>query len=103
MAKSHFTDGCPIATTLLETVPQAPSIRAAGAKALADWAQIFSLALQAHAVTEVRAARLAAMAVAAIEGALLQARVAGDQQALLDVGEEVALAFESAIARAKSA
>ena len=43
------------------------------------------------------------MAVAAIEGALLQARVAGDQQALLDVGEEVALAFESAIARAKSA
>ena len=56
MAKSHFTDGCPIATTLLETVPQAPSIRAAGAKALADWAQIFSLALQAHAVTEVRGA-----------------------------------------------
>ena len=58
---------------------------------------------QAHGVIEVRAARLAAMAVAAIEGALLQARVAGDQQALLDAGEEVALAIESAIARAKSA
>ena len=41
MASSDFRDGCPIATTLLETAPRSAAIRDAGAVALADWARVF--------------------------------------------------------------
>lgn len=101
MATSGFRDGCPIATTLLETTPQSASIRDAGAVALAAWARIFSESLQTSNVAPLRAERLASMAVASIEGALIQARVAVDQQPLLDAAEELALAFETAIAEGR--
>ncbi len=97
MAASGFSDGCPIATTLLETAPASAPIREAGARAFAGWAQVFSESLQARGVAAARADRLAAMAVAAIEGALIQARVAVDRKPLLDVAEELALAFEAAM------
>ena len=97
MAASDFSDGCPIATTLLETAPRSAAIRDAGAVALADWARVFGDALRARGAEPLRAARLAALAVAAIEGALLQARVAGSRQPLVDAAEELALAFEAAI------
>ena len=97
MASSDFRDGCPIATTLLETAPRSAAIRDAGAVALADWARVFGDALRARGAEPLRAARLAALAVAAIEGALLQARVAESRQPLLDAAEELALAFEAAI------
>jgi TetR/AcrR family transcriptional regulator, lmrAB and yxaGH operons repressor len=102
MASSGYRDGCPFATTLLETVPQSASMRQAGEVALADWARVFAEVLQVHKVASPRAARLAAMAVATIEGALLQARVSVSQQPLLDAGEELALAFEAAMARGRS-
>jgi TetR/AcrR family transcriptional repressor of lmrAB and yxaGH operons len=97
MAASDFRDGCPIATTLLETAPRSAPIRDAGAVALADWARVFSDALQARGAEPLRAARLAALAVASIEGALLQSRVAESRQPLVDAAEELALAFEAAI------
>lgn len=97
MADSDFRDGCPIATTLLETAPRSASIRDAGAVALAAWARVFGDALQARGAEPLRAARLAALAVASIEGALLQSRVAESRQPLVDAAEELALAFEAAI------
>lgn len=97
MAESGFSDGCPIATTLLETAPASAAIREAGARALGGWARIYSESLQARGVAADRADRLGAMAVAAIEGALIQARVAVDGKPLLDVAEELALAFEAAM------
>jgi len=97
MAESNFRDGCPIATTLLETAPRSAAIRDAGVVALAAWARVFSDALQARGAEPLRAARLAALAVASIEGALLQARVAESRQPLVDAAEELALAFEAAI------
>lgn len=100
MGASGFRDGCPIATTLLETTQRSEPIRQAGEAALADWAKVFEDALNQRGVKGSRAARLAALAVASIEGALLQARVAADPQPLLDAAEEVALAFEAAIADA---
>ena len=97
MASSDFRDGCPIATTLLETAPRSAAIRDAGAVALADWARVFGDALRARGAEPLRAARLAALAVASIEGALLQSRVAESRQPLVDAAEELALAFEAAI------
>lgn len=100
MSKSGFRDGCPISTTLLETAPQSDLIREAGAAAFAAWAGIFSASLQAARVPPRRADRLASMAIAVIEGALIQARVAVHQRALLDAAKEVATAFGSAISEA---
>ena len=100
MARSGFRDGCPIATTLLETAPQSAPIRAAGAAALAAWARVIADSLQAHGVPAPRAERLASMAIAVLEGSLIQARVAVDQQPLIDATDEVAQAFDAAIAAA---
>lgn len=101
--QSGYQDGCPIATILLEMAPEAEAIRLAGEAALADWAAVFSRALEANQVPAPRAKRLASMAIAAVEGALLQARVAVQQRPLLDVAEEIALAFDAAIRDAQSA
>lgn len=57
MGKSNFKDGCPISTTLLETTPQCDGIRRAGETAFAEWALIFSQALEAEVGTRPNAAR----------------------------------------------
>jgi TetR/AcrR family transcriptional regulator, lmrAB and yxaGH operons repressor len=102
MHKSGFKDGCPIATTLLETAPESPSIRAAGEAAFDQWAAIFSKALEAEHVPPPRAHRLAWMAIAVIEGSLIQARVTVQQKPLLDAAEEVARAFDAAMLEARA-
>ena len=45
MAKSGFRDGCPISTTLLESVPQSPGIALAGREAFAAWQTVIARAL----------------------------------------------------------
>lgn len=98
MAESGFTDGCPIATTVLETVPGVEPVRRAAAAALSSWSRVFAVALQAHGVAQAKADRLATTAVAVIEGALIQARVAVDAQPLQDAAEEMACLFDAAVA-----
>src|SRR5690606_14367661 len=76
MARSGYRDGCPIATVLLEAAADDPGIRAAGARAGAGWTAILAERLRAHGVAPRRARRLALTAIAALEGSLIQARVA---------------------------
>src|SRR3977135_1540051 len=45
MAKSGFRDGCPIATTLLESAPQSADMAAAGREAFAGWCAVIARAL----------------------------------------------------------
>ena len=87
---SAFQDGDPIATTLLELAPGSRSVTAAGRRAYAGWCEVLSEGLVAHGAPADRAARLALLAVAALEGALLLARVEQSGRPLLDVIEEVA-------------
>jgi TetR/AcrR family transcriptional repressor of lmrAB and yxaGH operons len=42
MAASDYRDGCPITTTLLETVPEHEAIRESGAAAFAGWASVLA-------------------------------------------------------------
>jgi TetR/AcrR family transcriptional repressor of lmrAB and yxaGH operons len=95
MAASGFRDGCPIATILLEVAPAEADITAAGAEALGAWTAIIARALVAHGTTPPRAERLAALAVAAIEGSLLQARVTGSTASILTAAEEIAETFSA--------
>jgi TetR/AcrR family transcriptional regulator, lmrAB and yxaGH operons repressor len=45
MAKSGFRDGCPIATTLLESAPRSAGMAAAGRDAFAGWCAVIAMAL----------------------------------------------------------
>lgn len=100
MSASGFRDGCPIATTLLETAPQEEVVRAAGERALGAWHDAFAGQLVEQGVAADRAQRMASLAVAAIEGALLQARVQRSGVPIVDAAEEVAAVFDGAVAHA---
>jgi TetR/AcrR family transcriptional repressor of lmrAB and yxaGH operons len=90
MSKSNWRDGCPIATTLLETAHDLPPVGAAGREAFADWAAVLAAALEDDGVDPARARRLARFAISALEGALVQAKVERNDTALREAGEELA-------------
>lgn len=96
MRQSGYRDGCPIATTLLETTPDQGEIRDAGAAAFAAWAGIIEAVARDDGVAPERAARLSRFAIAAIEGALVQCRVAGDDRPLVEAAMELNVLFDAA-------
>ena len=96
MRKSHWRDGCPITTVLLETAGDHPRLAACGREAFADWAAVLSAALESEEVESARAQRLARFAISALEGALVQAKVERDAAALLEAGDELVGLFRSA-------
>jgi len=74
LEKSGFQDGCPIATTLLETGANSEKIAKEGAKAFDAWQAIIEEMLQSHGVEVGRAAAMATMIISTIEGTLILAR-----------------------------
>ncbi len=96
MAQSEWQAGCPIATVLLETAPGEEAITAAGARALASWSDVFVQSLTAKGVPPERSARLARMTIAAMEGALLLARVEQSADSILTTADEIAHLLEDA-------
>ena len=85
MQESGFHSGCPVATTLLETAPRSPAITAAGRRAIDAWIAVIAGVL-ADAGMERREARTRAqLVVAAMEGALILARVRRSTRPILDV------------------
>jgi TetR/AcrR family transcriptional repressor of lmrAB and yxaGH operons len=67
--------GCPVATTLLETASDEPALEAAGRTARASWPARVAERFRADGVPEARASARAESVVAAVEGALLAARL----------------------------
>lgn len=72
---SDFRDGCPIATTLLETAPSSQRITRAGQDALKQWTRLIGRAFERDGLAPDEAAGRALLVIAAIEGALLLSRV----------------------------
>jgi TetR/AcrR family transcriptional repressor of lmrAB and yxaGH operons len=87
MQESHFRSGCPVATTLLETAPASPAITAAGARAIDGWIDVVAgvLARGKPKPTAREARSKAQLVVAAMEGALILARVRRSTRPILDV------------------
>jgi AcrR family transcriptional regulator len=86
MEESGFRSGCPIATTVLETAPLSARITAAAQGAIESWIEIVA-SVFAHAGMAPRAAReRAELTVAAVEGALILARVTRSAAPILAVG-----------------
>src|SRR3979409_2346823 len=90
MAKSSFRDGCPIATTLLESAPQSPNMAAAGREAFAGWCAGIAPALVGGGLGEAEARGLATLTVSSIEGALILARVERGAAPIDDVARSLA-------------
>jgi TetR/AcrR family transcriptional repressor of lmrAB and yxaGH operons len=87
MRESQFRSGCPIATTMLETAPQSPSITAAGVRAIDTWVRIISGVFERSGMPAREAATRAQLLVAAMEGALLLARIRQSTRPILDVAK----------------
>lgn len=95
---SDYLDGCPLATTLLETTPQSARMAAAGQQAFRLWYAEIERLLILDGADEDSARRLAQMAIAVIEGALIQARVESSARPVLESTEEVAFLMEQRLA-----
>jgi TetR/AcrR family transcriptional regulator, lmrAB and yxaGH operons repressor len=97
MAKSGFRDGCPISTTLLESAPQSTEVTAAGREAFAGFRVVIGRALIRDGFGKAEAGRLATLAVSAIEGALILARVEASAAPIEDVAKalDAALQFKA--------
>ena len=87
MAESAFRSGCPIATTLLETAPASPAITEAGRRAIDGWIGVIAGVFTRAGVGRREASAQAQLVVAAMEGALLLARVRGSDRPILDVAK----------------
>lgn len=84
LQRSNFERGCPLATVALETTADDGPVRAALAQAFAQIRQGLADLLANAGIEAGRANSLAALVVAAYEGALMQARVAGNGQPMTD-------------------
>ena len=87
MEESGFRSGCPIATTLLETAPHSPSITAAGERAIDGWIEIVAGVLAKGGLAPAEARSQAQLVIAAMEGALLLARIRRSTRPILDVAK----------------
>lgn len=94
MADSQFRDGCPIATTLLETAAEKSTTAEAGRLAFASWTGVLRDKLQSEGAAPARAESLARLAIMALEGALIFARVEGDAAPIIAATEDVAAIME---------
>ncbi len=87
MEESEFRSGCPIATTMLETAPQSPTITAAGVLAIDLWIDIVATVFAGSGSTPRQAATKAQLLVGSMEGALLLARIRRSTRPILDVAK----------------
>jgi len=87
MAESGFQSGCPVATTLLETAPQSPTITAAGQRAIDAWNDVIAGVLVRGGMARREARSRAQLIIAAMEGALILWRIRGSTRPILDVAQ----------------
>jgi TetR/AcrR family transcriptional repressor of lmrAB and yxaGH operons len=89
MEESRFQSGCPIATTLLETAPRSPGITAAGQRAIDGWIEVVARVLVRGGMQAREARSRAQLIIAAMEGALILARIRRSARPILDVAKLV--------------
>jgi len=95
LADSDYRDGCPLATTVLEVTPQSAPITAAASDAYAAWRRTLATLIDPEAPDDAGAQRLASLAISALEGALIQARVAREPAPIQDACAQVAALIDA--------
>jgi TetR/AcrR family transcriptional repressor of lmrAB and yxaGH operons len=99
LAGSGFASGCPLATIALESTPDDEAIRAALADGFAAIRTRLANALAGVGMAQEQASAAAALIVSAYEGALVQARVAGNVQAMRQTSESLVALLRLALGR----
>lgn len=94
LEKSGFERGCPLATVALESTPEDRALRDALREAFDDLKHFLGDVLVAADIPPERAPSLAALIVAAYEGALIQSRVSSSTQAVADVAATLVALLE---------
>jgi TetR/AcrR family transcriptional regulator, lmrAB and yxaGH operons repressor len=97
LGESDFTAGCPVVAATLEG-ERTPAARDAAGAAFGRWEELLREAFERHGIGAVRAASLATLAVAAIEGAIVVARAQRSNEPL----ERVTVELEQLVATALS-
>jgi TetR/AcrR family transcriptional repressor of lmrAB and yxaGH operons len=87
---SEYADGCPVATMTLEAAHTSEPIRAACAASYEDWERRLAEYLVAHGIDRDRAAALALLTLAAVEGGLILSRARRSPAALEQLSEVIA-------------
>lgn len=75
MEESHFRAGCPITTTVLETVPQSETMSKISLAIFDSWKEVIANALVESGMNKTEAKKKADFTITAIGGALIQSRV----------------------------
>src|SRR2546421_5259956 len=96
LERTDFRAGCPVVAVAVET-HERPAILAAADAAFTRWENLLAATLRRARVSHARAARLATLAVAAVEGAVVLCRARHDTEPLRDVGRELEVAIEAAL------
>jgi TetR/AcrR family transcriptional repressor of lmrAB and yxaGH operons len=85
MEESAFRSGCPIATTMLETVPESPELTEAGRAALDHWIAIVAPVFEGDGASTGEARSKAQLLIAMMEGALLLARIRQSARPIMEI------------------
>jgi TetR/AcrR family transcriptional regulator, lmrAB and yxaGH operons repressor len=86
---SSFTQGCAVAGVVLDLTEADTALLAPATQALASWREVLVGAFARDGATPAQARRLAALVVAAAEGALILARADRDTAPIDDVAAEL--------------
>jgi TetR/AcrR family transcriptional repressor of lmrAB and yxaGH operons len=103
LERSGFERGCPLAAVALESTPDDAALRAALATGFAALRERLAAVLVQAGVAAPRAAGLAVLTVAAYEGALIQARVAGSAQPMQDTADTLLALIAAEVQAARPA
>jgi TetR/AcrR family transcriptional repressor of lmrAB and yxaGH operons len=103
LPRSDWADGCPVATTALESVVRSPALRAAASAAFAQWQGIIRDRLGDAGMAPALAEEVAASTVALLEGAEMLARAQGDPAPLHHAAASIRVLTRSAMARSTGA
>jgi AcrR family transcriptional regulator len=87
--RSGYRAGCPIAGVALDLPDADQPLHTVVAAAFADWRRVLAHAFEHDGATPSAARRLAALVIAAVEGALMLARAERDTRPIDDVAQEL--------------
>ena len=101
LSESDFAAGCPVVAATLEG-ERTPAAREAAGAAFERWEELLMEAFERHGIAAARAASLATLAIAAIEGAIVVARAQRSSAPLERVMGELEQLTATALAGARA-
>ena len=99
LVESDFRAGCPVVAVAVETNDDAPQLARSAAAAFARWQEALAALFLRHGLAEERSRRLAALVIAAVEGAVIMCRAERSTAPLEATATEIHDLLTSALTR----